>query len=66
MKSRQEFQLKVSNYLPPESLEPELYILDQDGGGGGGGGLSDLNLTGGPGKQTNTKKNKGKLSIFAK
>ena len=33
MKSRQEQQLKVRYFLPPNSVEPEMFILDQDGAG---------------------------------
>ena len=31
VKSRQEQQLKVRNFLPPQSDEPEIFILDQEG-----------------------------------
>jgi len=31
VKSRQEQQLKVRNFLPPQSDEPEIFILEQDG-----------------------------------
>ena len=31
VKTRQEQQLKVRNFLPPQSDEPEIFILEQDG-----------------------------------
>ena len=51
MKSRQENQLKVRNFLPPQTANPEIYILDQEGGGGAGGGLFGSEFTGGPGRR---------------
>ena len=31
VKSRQENQLKVRNFLPPQTAEPEIFLLEQDG-----------------------------------
>ena len=31
MRSRQEFEMKVRNFLPPETSEPEIFILNQAG-----------------------------------
>ena len=31
VRMRQEFEMKVRNFLPPENSEPEIFILNQEG-----------------------------------
>ncbi len=39
VRSKQEQQLKVRNFLPPQSAEPEMFLVGREGYDGAGGGI---------------------------
>ena len=39
VRAKQEQQLKVRNFLPPQSQEPEIFLVGRDGGGYEGAGI---------------------------